>query len=80
MPTPTCRRHRASTNAAATPSISQDLSRQRTEQVVIGSGSHFSWATGRRSVDEAVKDAIGFCTPVTAAKCTVVNINNEPVE
>jgi hypothetical protein len=47
---------------------------------VIGGGSHFGWATGRRSVDEAVKDALGFCTPGTAAKCTVVNINNKPVE
>ena len=47
---------------------------------VIGGGSHFGWATGRRSVDEAVKDALGFCTPGAAAKCTVVNINNKPVE
>jgi hypothetical protein len=47
---------------------------------VIGSGSHFGWATGRRTVDEAVKDALGFCTPHSAARCTVVNINNKPVE
>ena len=46
---------------------------------VIGGGSHFGWATGRRTVDEAVKDALGFCTPGTAAKCTVVNINDKPV-
>jgi len=44
--------------------------------VVIGGGSHFGWATGRRSIDEAVKDALGFCTAGPAAKCTVVNINN----
>jgi hypothetical protein len=47
---------------------------------VIGGGAHFGWATGRRSVDEAIKDALGFCTPGTAARCTVVNINNKPVE
>jgi pimeloyl-ACP methyl ester carboxylesterase len=46
----------------------------------IGGGSHFGWATGRRSVDEAVKDALGFCMPGTAAKCSVVNVNNKPVE
>jgi hypothetical protein len=33
-----------------------------------------------RPADEAVKDALGFCTPTTAGKCTVVNINNKPVE
>ena len=43
---------------------------------VIGGGSHFGWATGRRSIDEAVEDALGFCTAGPAAKCTVVNINN----
>jgi hypothetical protein len=46
----------------------------------IGGGGHFGWATGRRTADEAVKDALGFCVPGTAAKCTVVNINNKPVE
>ena len=46
----------------------------------IGGGSHFGWATGRRTVDEAIKDALGFCTPASAAKCTVININDKAVE
>ena len=44
------------------------------------SGSHFGWATGRRTVDEAVKDALGFCKPDPGAKCSVVNVNNKPAE
>jgi dienelactone hydrolase len=46
----------------------------------IGGGGHFGWATGRRTADDAVKDALAFCVPGTAAKCTVVNINNKPVD
>jgi dienelactone hydrolase len=44
----------------------------------IGGGSHFGWATGRRTIDQAVKDALGFCA--TAAKCAIVNVNNKPAE
>jgi dienelactone hydrolase len=44
----------------------------------IGSGSHFGWATGRRTLEDAVKDALGFCVP--AGKCTIVNVNNKPAE
>jgi dienelactone hydrolase len=44
----------------------------------VGSGSHFGWATGRRTVEQAVKDALGFCVP--AGKCTIVNVNNKPAE
>jgi dienelactone hydrolase len=44
----------------------------------IGSGSHFGWATGRRTTEEAVKDALGFCVP--AGKCRTVNVNNKPAE
>lgn len=46
----------------------------------IGGGSHFGWATGRQTTDQAVKDALGLCVPGSAAKCTVININNKPVE
>jgi hypothetical protein len=46
----------------------------------IGGDAHFGWATGRRKVDEAVKDALGFCVPASAGKCTIVNINNKPVD
>jgi dienelactone hydrolase len=45
---------------------------------VVGKGSHFGWATGRRTADEAIKDALGFCGSNAAAKCTVVNVNNQP--
>lgn len=44
------------------------------------SGSSFGWATGRRSVDEAVKDALGFCTPGKGLTCAVVNINDKPAK
>jgi dienelactone hydrolase len=44
----------------------------------VSSDSHFGWATGRRTIDQAVKDALGLC--VSAAKCTIVNVNNKPAE
>jgi hypothetical protein len=44
----------------------------------VGGGSHFGWATGRRTIDQAIKDALGFCVP--AAKCAIVNVNNKPAE
>ena len=44
----------------------------------IGGGSHFGWATGRRSAGEAIHDALGFCTSNTSGKCTIVNVNNKP--
>jgi hypothetical protein len=44
----------------------------------VASGSHFGWATGRRTADEAIKDALGFCKPDPGGKCAVVNVNNKP--
>ena len=44
------------------------------------SGTHFGWATGRRTADEAIKDALGFCKPDPGSKCSVVNVNNKPAE
>jgi hypothetical protein len=44
------------------------------------SGSHYGWASGRRTVDEAIKDALGFCKPDPGAKCSVFNVNNKPAE
>ena len=46
----------------------------------VGGDAHFGWATGRRTPDEAVKDALGFCVPGALAKCTIVNVNNKPAE
>lgn len=45
---------------------------------VVGNGSHFGWATGRRTADEAIKDALGFCGSNASARCTVVNVNDQP--
>jgi dienelactone hydrolase len=44
----------------------------------VGGHSHFGWATGRRSIDQASRDALGFC--VASAKCRIVNVNNKPTE
>lgn len=44
----------------------------------VVNGSHYGLATGRRSIDDAVKDALGFCAPGTLLKCTVVNVNDKP--
>jgi dienelactone hydrolase len=43
-------------------------------------GQRFGWATGRRSIDEARKEALGYCTSGTSARCSIVNINNKPAE
>ena len=42
------------------------------------SGSHFGWANGRRSPEEAVTDALSFCQKNISGKCTVVNVNDKP--
>jgi pimeloyl-ACP methyl ester carboxylesterase len=44
------------------------------------SGSTYGWATGRRSVDEAVKDALTRCLPGSGLVCAVVNINDKPAK
>ena len=44
------------------------------------SGSHFGWASGRRTADEAVKNALGLCKPDPGTKCAVVNVNNKPAD
>jgi dienelactone hydrolase len=46
----------------------------------VAGGSGFGWATGRRTVDEAVKDALDYCAPGAAARCRVVNVNNKPTQ
>ena len=42
--------------------------------------SGFGWATGRRSIDDARKEALGYCASGTSAKCRIVNVNNKPAE
>ena len=43
-------------------------------------GAHFGWATGRRSIDEARKEALGYCVSGPSAACRIVNVNNKPIE
>ncbi len=43
-------------------------------------GSYFGWATGRRTTEEARKDALGLCEAAASAKCAMVNVNNERTE
>ena len=40
----------------------------------VADGSHYGWASSRRSADEAINDALGKCS----GKCTVVNVNDKP--
>jgi pimeloyl-ACP methyl ester carboxylesterase len=42
------------------------------------SGSHFGWASGRRTSDEAVKDALGVCQKHAPGPCAVANVNDKP--
>ena len=44
------------------------------------SGAHFGWASGRRTSDEAVKAALGFCQAHVSGLCTVANVNDKPAE
>ena len=42
------------------------------------SGAHFGWASGRRTADEAVSDALGFCQAHVPGKCAIANVNDRP--
>jgi dienelactone hydrolase len=46
----------------------------------VAGDSHFGWATGRPTIDQARKDALGFCVPGRLARCTIVNVNNKVTE
>jgi dienelactone hydrolase len=41
-------------------------------------GSHFGWASGRRSSDQAIQDALGFCQAHVSGKCSIANVNDKP--
>jgi dienelactone hydrolase len=45
----------------------------------VGGNSHFGWATGRGTIDQATSDALGVCVANVAAKCRIVNVNNKPM-
>jgi len=47
---------------------------------VVAGDSRFGWATGRRTTEEARRDALGLCASGANTKCTVVNVNNKPVD
>jgi dienelactone hydrolase len=42
------------------------------------SGAHYGWVSGRRTADEAVKDALSVCQKHVPGKCTVANVNDKP--
>jgi dienelactone hydrolase len=42
--------------------------------------SHFGWATGRPTVDQARKDALDLCVAGRSARCSIVNVNNKVTE
>jgi dienelactone hydrolase len=46
----------------------------------VAGDSHFGWVTGRRTIDEARKDAMGFCVTGANTNCRIVNVNNKPAE
>ena len=46
----------------------------------VSADTHFGWATGRRTIDDARKDALGFCAGDAGNKCRIVNVNNKPAE
>jgi dienelactone hydrolase len=46
----------------------------------VAGNQRFGWATGRRTVDEARKVAMGYCVSGSSAKCTVVNVNDKPAQ
>jgi dienelactone hydrolase len=46
----------------------------------VAGDSRFGWATGRRSSDEARKEALGYCASGTSARCQIVNVNNKPAD
>jgi dienelactone hydrolase len=46
----------------------------------VSRDAHFGWASGRRSTDDARKDALGFCVPNGGATCKVVNVNDKAIQ
>jgi dienelactone hydrolase len=44
----------------------------------VGAGTRFGWATGRRSIDQAKKAALGLCAGNGGGECAIVNVNNDP--
>jgi dienelactone hydrolase len=46
----------------------------------IAGDTHFGWAAGRRTIDDARKDALGFCASGAPSRCRIVNVDNKPVE
>jgi dienelactone hydrolase len=46
----------------------------------VAADAQFGWATGRRTSDQARKDALGFCVAGAPAGCRIVNVNNAPAQ
>jgi dienelactone hydrolase len=46
----------------------------------VSRDAHFGWVSGRRSADDARKDALGFCAPNGGATCRIVNVNDKAIQ
>src|SRR5450755_4672756 len=46
----------------------------------VSGDAYFGWATGRRTADQARKDALGFCVASAPSECRIVNVNDDPAE
>ena len=42
------------------------------------SGAHYGWVSGRRSADQAVKDALNMCQAHAPGLCAAANVNDKP--
>lgn len=40
------------------------------------SGAHYGWVSGRRTADQAIKDALGVCRKKAPGRCTVAYVND----
>lgn len=41
------------------------------------SGSHYGWVSGRRSADQAIKDALGVCQKYAPSLCAIAYVNDK---
>jgi dienelactone hydrolase len=75
-------------NVAAPPGLSSNgletfktyLESGPNKAFAVAGASRFGWATGCRTVEEARKAAMDYCTSGTSTKCRIVNVNNQPVQ
>lgn len=54
------------------------LARSPDKAFAVGGGTRFGWATGRRSIDQAKSEALGFCAANGAWTCAIVDVDDKP--